>query len=72
MLFFRLVFITANHYLRNGAGRMTKPTPPNTDRPPIKFIGCEPSKADFFFWLRIAIVALIFASLMAYAYGVGK
>lgn len=51
---------------------MIKPTPPNTDRPPIKFIGCEPSKADFFFWLRIAIVALIFASLMAYAYGVGK
>ena len=51
---------------------MIKPTPPNTDRPPIKFIGFEPSKADFFFWLRIAIVALIFASLMAYAYGVGK
>ena len=49
-----------------------KPVPPDVKRPPIKFIGCEPSKVDFFFWFRIAIVALIFTSLMAYAYGVGK
>lgn len=49
---------------------MSKPTPPETDRPPIKFIGCEPSKADFFFWFRIAVVALIVTA--GIAYGVGK
>lgn len=51
---------------------MNKPIPPETSRPPIKFIGCEQTKSDFLFWFRIALIALIFASLMAYAYGVGK